>query len=87
MNIANDLLRDKTQNAISALDTVLDEYEQLYSVQRKTTNKKTQSSQDDSNNLENLMINAKKPIKVKEDKKLPVIEVYNIKFLKNHYMI
>lgn len=74
MNIANDLLRDKTQNAISALDTVLDEYEQLYNVKRKP-NKKNHFPQDEANNLESIMINSKKPIKVKEDKKLPVIEV------------
>lgn len=74
MNFANDILRDKTQNALSALDTVLDEYEQLYNVKRKP-NKKNQYFQDEANNLEDIMINSKKPIKVKEDKKLPVIEV------------
>lgn len=78
MNFANDILRDKTQNALSALDTVLDEYEQLYNVKRKP-NKKNQYFQDEANNLEDIMINSKKPIKVKEHKKLPVIEVNGIK--------
>ena len=89
-SIANQVLQENTNIAISALDSVLQEYEQIYKVKQNTETKNNHSSKDATSKLENILINAKKPIYVKETNQLPIIEVkYNFFFfflLSNIYL-